>query len=67
MSEIPKHLREILVKAAKKQAFLSKHREDYLPETKHEMRQFTPHEWVIEAMYLAYTKGIIESLPNRYK
>ena len=46
-----------LLRAARDAALLSQEDHDYLPKTPEQADIFHPHEWVLEAMRRAYSKG----------
>lgn len=51
-------LKEDLIKIAKENAYYYRYNYDYIPTDKEQLeKEFIPHEWVIEAMYDAYSLG----------
>lgn len=46
-----------LLSMARDEALLSKDEHDYLPKTPEQADVFRPHEWVLEAMRRAYSRG----------
>ena len=46
-----------LLSIARDEALLSKEDHDYLPKTPEQADVFHPHEWVLEAIRRAYSKG----------
>jgi len=63
MTPVPKHkhVESDFKQIAKDSAWMKRFNHNYIPKTKEELNQWEPHEWVLEALQIAYNEGMFNN------